>query len=577
MRRPVFLALLTSIALPLAAGGCIKFEDPPRDRPVATTVAEAPADATAGARGTAEATTAAGETATADAERAAGEATAAAATDAAATDAAATAEAATAEAEGTSATPGGAAVTSVPGNSAPSPTHDERTGVAPSTSMPPAATVPPLVFPTRISFAPGAESASVSGVLAAGGDRVGYVLRALAWQTMVILLDDTPPGQVVVDVRGADGVAVGADATSAGLTYSLEKTQDYMILLATIGGAPATSYAMTVYIGAIDAAGEPERIEFAPGTDSATVHGGLAAGGDSHGWVLRALAGQTLRLFATRVPASPMRIEVRDAAGGLLPGSVEGAGWSHDLPRTGDYVITVGTPPGAPQVLYSLTTYVAALEPEPIRIEFAPDAESATVSGGLPEGGGRQDYVLRVMAGQTMHVLLGSMPYGAAELEVRGPSAQFVGVVPDGPARQFELPETGDYTLSVATADGAEATSYSLTVFIPGPIAPAEPERIEFAPGAYSATVAGALPEGGGEGAYVLEAMVGQDMYVNVSISPAGPVAITANDPSGVALPGAAAWAGTAFSLPATGDYTIRIMVPPGAPETSYTMTVSVR
>jgi hypothetical protein len=91
-----------------------------------------------------------------------------------------------------------------------------------------------------------------------------------------------------------------------------------------------------------------------------------------------------------------------------------------------------------------------------------------------------------------------------------------------------------------------------------------------------SAFVAGSLPEGGGTQAYVLNARAGQDMHVSVANTPAGPIAITATGPSGDPLPGAAAWAGTSFSLPVSGDYTVRVTAPPGAPATDFTLTVSI-
>jgi hypothetical protein len=67
-----------------------------------------------------------------------------------------------------------------------------------------------------------------------------------------------------------------------------------------------------------------------------------------------------------------------------------------------------------------------------------------------------------------------------------------------------------------------------LTAYIAAPESPVEPERIEFEPGAVSATVVGSLPAGGGERAYVLRAVAGQEMHISVANTPAGPIMITA-------------------------------------------------
>ena len=56
------------------------------------------------------------------------------------------------------------------------------------------------------------------------------------------------------------------------------------------------------------------------------------------------------------------------------------------------------------------------------------------------------------------------------------------------------LPRTQDYLVTVARPAGS--SSYSLVIEIPPPAAPAPPERVNFAPGATSATRSGVVPAG---------------------------------------------------------------------------------
>jgi putative hemolysin len=115
-------------------------------------------------------------------------------------------------------------------------------------------TIPPLATPVpkptakRISFAPGATSASVRGTLAAGGlDR--YIIAINAGQTLAVDLSLPPgAGMATLVIYGADGTVLISD--HAGATQwsgRVPKKQDYYIEVK----APAKSgagYTMTVTI-----------------------------------------------------------------------------------------------------------------------------------------------------------------------------------------------------------------------------------------------------------------------------------------------------------------------------------------
>jgi heat shock protein HslJ len=120
----------------------------------------------------------------------------------------------------------------------------------------PTVLAPTLVHPTatsgnvndaeRITFAPGATSASLTGNLTASTSDL-YVLRALAGQTMSVNLAFTE-GQAILVVWGEDGDVLLSDHTEvSSFERVLPTTQDYYI---QVKGRPDgnTSYGMTISI-----------------------------------------------------------------------------------------------------------------------------------------------------------------------------------------------------------------------------------------------------------------------------------------------------------------------------------------
>ncbi|MCI0474615.1 MAG: hypothetical protein L0Y55_00040 [Anaerolineales bacterium] len=124
-------------------------------------------------------------------------------------------------------------------------------GTAPSYTL--QITVPPLAPPTapapvakRITFAPGAISATVNGVThAVDVDR--WIIAAQAGQTMSANLIVPPGGRAALVIYGADGTVLISDHASA-MQWSghLPKTQDYHIDVKPETGA--VSYTLQVTI-----------------------------------------------------------------------------------------------------------------------------------------------------------------------------------------------------------------------------------------------------------------------------------------------------------------------------------------
>jgi hypothetical protein len=93
-----------------------------------------------------------------------------------------------------------------------------------------------LFAQTRIRFARGRSSTTVTGSLSAGGKR-SYILRASEGQTMTVRVSSRN-GNVSVDLGGND--------VGTGDTVELRSTDEYIITVHNNGGA--TSYSLYVAV-----------------------------------------------------------------------------------------------------------------------------------------------------------------------------------------------------------------------------------------------------------------------------------------------------------------------------------------
>jgi hypothetical protein len=217
-------------------------------------------------------------------------------------------------------------------------------------------------------------------------------------------------------------------------------------------------------------------------------------------------------------------------------------------------------------------------EPEPTRIQFAPGATSAQVQGSLAAGGGDR-YVLTAMAGQEMTVNLSVATAEVSAILVIWGADGTVLISDHADATTWvgQLPSTQGYYINVRSVAQAPV-DYTLEVIIPPVASQPEPEptRIQFAPGATSAQVQGSLAAGGGD-RYVLTAMAGQEMTVNLSVATAEVSAILIIwGADGTVLisdhADATAWVG---QLPSTQDYYINVRSVAQAP-VDYTLEVII-
>lgn len=338
-------------------------------------------------------------------------------------------------------------------------------------------------------------------------------------------------------------------------------------------------------LGAVAPAGtavaqSAQRITFAPGSISATVNGAVSLGAPVQ-YVLRAMAGQTMTIQTNST--GPFRLSVSGANGASLGYADANQTFQAVLPSTQDYYIFLQAPTDVGTSYYTMQVTVVSQGPRPTptplprpqtqRITFSPGATSATVYGYV-DPARPASYVLRALAGQDMTVqFYGGGPYQAT---LSGADGSYLGSANAGGTINARLPRTQDYYININAPAGAGASNFTMVVTVvgasPRPTPPSPTtQRITFAPGAVSATVNGVTPQN-----YVLKALRGQTMYVDLYTTYGAPATVSIETAGGGTLGWAsqsASWSGV---LPATQDYYLRVQSPPGAGSTSFSLRVTI-
>jgi len=450
--------------------------------------------------------------------------------------------------------------------------------VSPATVAPPTANPgPPPGGSARITFAPGATSAVVSSTLAAGGDGDTWLLRVSAGQVITVQTIANPAGQMNVQLLDANGGFLTGNVDTAGISAAAPATGDYQINLATAGGAPAVAYTLQVIVPPSPGPVTPQRIQFAPGQATAQLQDSLAAGGDLNSYVLNVAAGQTIQVGVFASPPAATTITIRNAAGQMLTSGTDMSGASATAATAGDYFIDVSNFNAAPAVSYTLTVTVPPLSqpppPSPTRINFGPGQISSLLSGGV-SAGAPVNYVIAIAAGQTLITDLNDNPAASVEITINDPAGNIVNFG-RGPTSLGTVAVTGgDYIIRLSTTSAA-AISYALTVTAP-PL-PVAGTRIEFAPGATSATVGGDLPFGGDTDTWVIRGLAGQGLNVTVSVAEAtGWVRVYVYDAAGSIIGLGTDITGAQAPLNETGDYRIVVVSDQGAGPLSYSLTAEI-
>lgn len=328
-----------------------------------------------------------------------------------------------------------------------------------------------------------------------------------------------------------------------------------------------------------------QRIQFAPGSTSATVNGTLS-GTQAARYALGALAGQSMTVQAS-ADGAPVFATVL-APNRYVLGSTSGSNQlSVTLPSTGDYMVIVNTPPTVESVGFRLRVDINAINnvptppsPTPMRIQFAPGAISAQITGYMPSGGSTS-YVLNARANQVMTIESWSSggPFHFTVVAADGTPLGKGGV---GESWSRTLPHTQDYRIDLQSPAGGQATNYGLVITIPGaaptptPVPQPTTRRIEFATGATSTTVWGYV-NSSAPARYVLRALRGQTMSVRLNTDDGYPARVTISDAQGTFL-GAAnqgeMWSGY---LSATQDYYLVVQAPADSSGDDFSLWVGIR
>lgn len=198
------------------------------------------------------------------------------------------------------------------------------------------------------------------------------------------------------------------------------------------------------------------RITFEQGATSGTRRSNIGPG-QTQNFVLGAQQGQPM-IATVGSPDNDVTLSITGENGtALLPASQGWTHWQGTLPTSQNYYIQVIG--GAREQEYSLTISL------PSRIEFAPGATSATVSGQTVDGN-IASYVVAAQGGQTMDILLMPEPTLAA-LTVWGFSdgQPYMRAQMGSTTFNMQLPSTQDYIIDVVPQAGQEV-NFTLSVEI---------------------------------------------------------------------------------------------------------------
>jgi hypothetical protein len=341
----------------------------------------------------------------------------------------------------------------------------------------PSPTPPYVAGPDRISFTPGETSAAVSGSIErAGSEGVvyhrGYLVRARAGQTMEVVVD-SPNEDVLLNVIGADGVPLKRYVDGASRWEGkLYATQDY--LLQPVATGSSTSFTLIVRIPPAAPSPTPpvqlERISVVAGESPTIISGEIqretTEGVSCHpGYVMRGLARQVMEV-AVDSPNDDVLLNISGADGVPLKQYADGElQWRGVLPATQDYVLQpVAT---GSSTSFTLIVVISPQESEPQRIQFAPGATMAEISGrfvaSMP-----QRYVLHAQQGQRLTVM---MDLTQAKVQIEGEDGSAWLAVPVGEGLTIpSLPGTQDYTITLSLpAPIGSVASYTVEVSVTGP------------------------------------------------------------------------------------------------------------
>jgi hypothetical protein len=421
--------------------------------------------------------------------------------------------------------------------------------VAVATTQP----LPTNSIPTgSIAFTPGTTAGVVDGTIQPG-QVLTYTLGAAQSQAMVLIVGSTN-NDVTLGVLAPNGSVLLNNANKF-IRWQTLLPQTGLYTIQLYGGATAENFTLTAKI--------PEVVNFALGTSSIAVSG-TTLNGYLHAYSFACAAGQTMTA-SLNVASTTAYIDVYGVSSGtLLSAASKLNSWTGILPQNDVYIIEV-VPTGGLVINYTLTVSVTSAggTTPSGSIVFASGTTMGTVTGTV-DAGQVKTYTINAGAGLPMILDVAS-----------GNNDVTLGVIqPDGtvllnPANkwihwQWTLPETGLYRIQVI--GGATTEAYSLTARIP--------VRVNFAPGATSATLSNSTVNGT-TFSYALKCAANQTMAVTLT-APAGTAYLDIfGVSSGTLLSASSQATSWTVVLPKSEDYVVEV-IPVGGQVVNFALTVSV-
>lgn len=313
----------------------------------------------------------------------------------------------------------------------------------------------PVGVEERISFAPGAISATVENAVVSG-TRDRYLVEAQAGQTMRVAVgavEDNAEIQVLAP-DGAQMAPTPGDEAGVWL-FDLAQTGDYVIVVGPTRGN--ATYRLVVTIPPLGTP-DPTRIEFEPGMAGAVLEGRVEVG-ERMLYVMEAVEDQYMTVgVVAEGGAVALGVQGADGTVFLPPDAEKTALTIVALPATMDYFIEVAALGAATD--YSLDVSASPLADLPERISL--EGGETTVSGTLEPGGDLASYIVALQAGQSL-VVEALPPEAPLSVYLQSEDGADFFFAIEG-RLEATAPRALDYVLTVSTPNAAGETEYELRI-----------------------------------------------------------------------------------------------------------------
>jgi hypothetical protein len=327
------------------------------------------------------------------------------------------------------------------------------------------ASIPPPTSITPINFPHGTSSYTFTTNLAPGVSQ-GYVFWIAAQQSLYI----TKGGDANVEVLDPLGNGLATPTSQAGPWGAVAtRSGNYTLVLYGQGPVTVSIYIPSTFFPQAYAMIVPyskQWISFTPGAASYSFNRFFQQG-QPLAFVLGISAGQQLTVSTQgSVTAAVLDSDYNP----LQAASSQYGEWVYNIPLTGNYTLILsGT--GLSWISIAIPPFgTNPPPPGPTRIRFPPGNASLTVFANIQSGSPAPQYLLGIYARQTLYIASGGnvwnvQVFGPMDKPVRSnPIPSFVN--PNG-SLGFDIPDTGDYQITVYGSGMIQVTFYIPPMWLP--------------------------------------------------------------------------------------------------------------